>query len=169
MRRANGLIFWRTLVANIKSQIKRNRQNNKRRLRNRVNRGAARTAIRDAHVAIDAGVPESKAALMQAISLLDRAASKGVIHKNNAARRKSRLMKAYGKMVPTAVEAETAMTEPVAEAPKKATPRKRTVKVEEPEAEPAAETMTEPKKKPVKKAAAKKATATTKKTTAKKE
>ena len=72
-------------MANIKSQIKRNRQNNKRRLRNRVNRGAARTAIRDAHVAIDAGVPESKAALMQAISLLDRAASKGVIHKNNAA------------------------------------------------------------------------------------
>lgn len=158
-------------MANIKSQIKRNRQNNKRSLRNRVNRGAARTAIRDAHVAIDAGVPESKAALMQAISLLDRAASKGVIHKNNAARRKSRLVKAYAKMVPTTVEAETTttMAEPAAEAPKKAAPRKRTAKVEEPKAEAVAETMTEPKKKPVKKTAAKKSPATTKKPTAKKE
>jgi len=152
-------------VANIKSQIKRNRQNNKRRLRNRVDRGAARTAVKDARVAIDASVPESKAALMQAISLLDKAAEKGVIHKNNAARRKSRLVKAFAKMVPTKTEAEPVTVEPVAEEPKKAAPRRRAAKVEEPTAKEAAE----PKKATVKKTAAKKSATTPKKTTAKKE
>ena len=81
-------------MANIKSQIKRNRQNDKRRLRNRVFRGTARIAVKSARSAIDAGVPESKAALVSAISALDKAAEQGVLHKNNAARRKSRLMKA---------------------------------------------------------------------------
>jgi small subunit ribosomal protein S20 len=156
-------------VANIKSQIKRNRQNNKRRLRNRVDRGAARAAIKDARVAIDSGVPESKAALMQAISLLDKAAEKGVIHKNNAARRKSRLMKAYAKMEPAnKVEVEPVKAEPVAEKPKKAAPRKRTAKIEEPKAEVVTEPKAEPKKTTVKKTAAKKTATTPKKTTAKK-
>ena len=81
-------------MANIKSQIKRNKQNEKRRLRNRVFRGSARTAIRDARAAIESGDAASKEAVLAAISRLDRAAEKGVIHKNNAARRKSRLMKA---------------------------------------------------------------------------
>lgn len=81
-------------MANIKSQIKRNRQNEKRRLRNRVFRGWARTAIRDARAAIDSGDATSKEAVLAAISRLDKAAEKGVIHRNNAARRKSRLMKA---------------------------------------------------------------------------
>ena len=80
-------------MANIKSQIKRNRQNEKRRLRNRTFRGAARAAVRDARVGIETGKPD-KAAVIEAISRLDKAAEKGVIHKNNAARRKSRLMKA---------------------------------------------------------------------------
>ena len=80
-------------MANIKSQIKRNRQNDKRRLRNRVYRGTARIEVKHARTAIDAGVPESKAALISAISALDKAAEQGVLHKNNAARRKSRLMK----------------------------------------------------------------------------
>ena len=80
-------------MANIKSQIKRNRQNDKRRLRNRTFRGSARVAVRDARTAIDTGKPD-KAAVLEAISRLDKAAEKGVIHKNNAARRKSRLMKA---------------------------------------------------------------------------
>ena len=80
-------------MANIKSQIKRNRQNDKRRLRNRVYRGTARIAVKNARTAIDSGVPESKAALISAISALDKAAQKGVVHKNNAARRKSRLAK----------------------------------------------------------------------------
>ncbi len=80
-------------MANIKSQIKRNRQNEARRLRNRVFRGSARAAVRAARVTIDSGAPD-KAAVLLAISRLDKAAEKGVIHKNNAARRKSRLMKA---------------------------------------------------------------------------
>lgn len=80
-------------MANIKSQIKRNRQNEKRRLRNRTFRGAARAAVRDARASIETGKPD-KATIVEAISRLDKAAEKGVIHKNNAARRKSRLMKA---------------------------------------------------------------------------
>ena len=82
-------------MANIKSQIKRNKQNEKRRLRNRVYRGKARIAVRGARSAFEAEAPaeESKAAVLAAVSALDKAAEKGVIHKNNAARRKSRLMK----------------------------------------------------------------------------
>ncbi len=81
-------------MANIKSQIKRNKQNEKRRLRNRVYRGTARIAVREARSAIKAdNVEEAKTAVLEAISALDKAAEKGVIHRNNAARRKGRLMK----------------------------------------------------------------------------
>jgi small subunit ribosomal protein S20 len=80
-------------LANIKSQIKRNRQNEKRRLRNRSLRGAARAAVREARATISTGTPDA-ATVIAAISRLDKAAIGGVIHKNNAARRKSRLMKA---------------------------------------------------------------------------
>ncbi len=107
-------------MANIKSQIKRNRQNNKRRLINRVARGEARTAVKNARAAMASGVPDSKEALKKAISALDKAAEKGVIHKNNAARRKSRLMKAFAAMKPVEVETEAPSAEtPVAEEPKK--------------------------------------------------
>lgn len=82
-------------MANIKSQIKRNRQNEKRRVQNRIYRGRARTYVAKAREVIAAGATpeEAKAAVAQAISELDRAAQKGVLHKNNAARRKSRLVK----------------------------------------------------------------------------
>ena len=80
-------------MANIKSQIKRNRQNEVRRLRNRNMRGAARTAVSQARAALEANEPETKETILKAISALDKAAEKGVIHKNNAARRKGRLMK----------------------------------------------------------------------------
>ncbi|MEW6285923.1 MAG: 30S ribosomal protein S20 [Chloroflexota bacterium] len=80
-------------MANIQSQIKRNKQNEKRRLRNRMARGTARGAVSKARAALAANAPESKEAVLKAISALDKAAEKGVIHKNNAARRKSRLMK----------------------------------------------------------------------------
>ncbi len=81
-------------MANIKSQIKRNKQNEKRRVHNRVYRGRARTFVTKARVAITSGDADAaKTATLEAISELDRAAQKGVIHKNNAARRKSRLMK----------------------------------------------------------------------------
>jgi small subunit ribosomal protein S20 len=144
-------------VANIKSQIKRNRQNDKRRLRNRVYRGTARIAVKNARTAMDAGVPESQAALISAISALDKAAEQGVLHKNNAARRKSRLVKAFAKMEPVVVATEAAVVEPVAEAEPTAAPKVKKT---------AARTKTvkaEPKKTPAKK----KATTTPKKTTAK--
>ena len=81
-------------MANIKSQIKRNRQNQKRRARNRVYRGSARTYVKKARLAIEAGdVDAARAATIQAASALDKAAQKGVLHKNNASRRKGRLMK----------------------------------------------------------------------------
>jgi small subunit ribosomal protein S20 len=67
----------------------------KRRLRNRPIRTAVKNRLRDAQEAIaaDANAPDTAQAIVAAISQLDRAASKGVIHANNAARRKSRLMK----------------------------------------------------------------------------
>lgn len=80
-------------MANIQSQIKRNRQNEKRRLRNRAVLGSARSAVNKARAALEAESPETRDAVLKAISELDKAAEKGVIHKNNAARRKSRLMK----------------------------------------------------------------------------
>ncbi|MFC1878506.1 30S ribosomal protein S20 [Chloroflexota bacterium] len=81
-------------MANIKSQIKRNKQNEKHRVRNRVYRGSARTYIKRARLAFEDGnLDQARQHTMQAISALDKAAGKGVIHKNNAARRKSRLLK----------------------------------------------------------------------------
>jgi small subunit ribosomal protein S20 len=81
-------------LANIKSAIKRNKQNEKRRVRNRVFRGRARTFVQKARLELQGGVSETaESAVKLAISTLDKAAEKGVIHKNNAARRKSRLMK----------------------------------------------------------------------------
>ena len=81
-------------MANIKSQIKRNRQNEKRRLLNRGVRGTTRSVVKNARAAIETGeVENSQKAVMAALSALDKAAQKGVFHKNNAARRKSRLMK----------------------------------------------------------------------------
>ncbi|HSO26854.1 MAG TPA: 30S ribosomal protein S20 [Anaerolineales bacterium] len=86
-------------MANIKSAIKRNRQNEKRRLRNRVYRGRARSSIRKAQVQIEDGdLQAAREATIQAVSDLDKAAEKGVIHKNNASRRKSRLMKRLAKL-----------------------------------------------------------------------
>ena len=83
-------------MANIKSQIKRNKQNEKRRLRNRIVRGSARTAVKNANKAMTTG-EETKVSILTAISALDKAANKGVIHAKNASRRKSRLMKAANK------------------------------------------------------------------------
>jgi small subunit ribosomal protein S20 len=77
-------------MANIKSQIKRNRQNEKARVRNRAVRSELRTSLRSAEAAIgNDGAAEAVAA---AVQLIDKAASKGVIHRNAAARHKSRLM-----------------------------------------------------------------------------
>lgn len=81
-------------MANIKSAIKRNKQNEKRRLRNRVYRGKARSFIKNARLAMDGeNLVEAREATLLAISALDKAAEKGVLHKNNVARRKSRIMR----------------------------------------------------------------------------
>jgi small subunit ribosomal protein S20 len=81
-------------LANHKSAIKRIKQNEKRRDRNRIFRGRARTFITKARNAIAEGDAEAaEVATMEAVSALDKAAEKGVIHKNNASRRKGRLMK----------------------------------------------------------------------------
>ena len=81
-------------MANTPSAKKRIRQNIKRHIRNRVHHSQARTYVKLARIALEAGDNELAAeAVRQAVSKLDRAASKGVIHRKNAARRKSRLMK----------------------------------------------------------------------------
>jgi small subunit ribosomal protein S20 len=77
-------------VANIKSQIKRNRQNEKRRLRNRAVRSEMYTREKSAVAA--AGSDTEVEALRLAIKRIDKAAAKGVLHKNAAARKKSRLI-----------------------------------------------------------------------------
>lgn len=86
-------------LANNKSAEKRIRVAERRRLRNRPYISAARTFVKKAEIAIRAGEPTTAAtAVGDAISMLDRVAGKGIIHKNNAARRKSRLMAKFNKM-----------------------------------------------------------------------
>jgi len=80
-------------VANIKSQIKRNRQTIKRQARNKSVRSELRTRTKRAVNAIDEGAEDSDEALRLAVKRIDKAAAKGVIHKNQAANRKSRLMR----------------------------------------------------------------------------
>ncbi len=77
-------------MANIKSQIKRNGQNEKARLRNKAVKSELRTLVRRFREAADGGDAEqAKAALRDASRKLDKAVSKGVIHRNQAANRKS--------------------------------------------------------------------------------
>jgi len=80
-------------VANIKSQIKRNRQNEKRRVANKGVRSELRTRVKGALVAAETGAEHAEAAAAIAMKRIDKAANKGVIHRNAAARRKSRLAK----------------------------------------------------------------------------
>ncbi len=84
-------------MPNNASAAKRMRQEQKRRLHNRMVKSIVKTNVTRARQAITSGV-ESEEAVRAAISELDRAAKKGVIHHNNASRRKSRLMKQLNKM-----------------------------------------------------------------------
>lgn len=85
-------------MANIKSSAKRARQNLKRRDRNRYYKSTARTYIKRARTQIEEGeFEEAVETIRVAGKVLDKAAQKGAIHRNNAARRKSRLMKALNK------------------------------------------------------------------------
>ncbi len=81
-------------MANIKSQIKRNRQNELRRQRNKAARSSLRTKVKRYLEAADSGDPNTaQEAYRTVTSALDKAAAKGVIHKNTAANKKSRLAK----------------------------------------------------------------------------
>ena len=80
-------------MANIKSQIKRNRQNEKRRLRNKSVRAEMRTRAKNAVVAAEADAEETPELLRLAVKRIDKAAAQGVIHKNAAANHKSRLVR----------------------------------------------------------------------------
>ena len=84
-------------MANIKSQIKRNRQNEKRRLRNKGVRSELKTRVKTAELAMDAGGDDVADRMKVAQKRLGKAGSKGVIHKNQAARRTSRLMRRAAK------------------------------------------------------------------------
>ena len=80
-------------MANIKSQKKRILTNERRRLRNKAVRSELKTRIKLAHAEIDAGTDEAAEAVTLAQKRLGKAASLGMIHKNQAARRTSRLMR----------------------------------------------------------------------------
>ena len=80
-------------MANIKSQMKRNRSNERRRLRNQAVRSELKTRVKRATQELEAGNEDAPEAVRAAQKRLGKAASKGRIHKNQAARRTSRLMK----------------------------------------------------------------------------
>lgn len=80
-------------MANIRSQIKRNRQNEKRRVRNKAVRSEVRTRVKAAETAATEGGEGLDEATRVAMKRIDKAAAKRVIHKNEASRRKSRLAK----------------------------------------------------------------------------
>jgi small subunit ribosomal protein S20 len=79
-------------VANIKSAMKRIRTSEKRRVRNAAVRSAVRGSVKSARAAIEGGqAAQARETLQRTIQTLDKAVTKGVIHKNTAARKKSRL------------------------------------------------------------------------------
>jgi small subunit ribosomal protein S20 len=86
-------------MPNIKSAIKRAKQSEKRRLHNASQKSALRTAVKAAEVATSHNdVDQAKGALLNATKKLDKAVTKGLIHKNAAARKKSRLAKKVNAM-----------------------------------------------------------------------
>ncbi len=78
-------------MANTKSALKRMRQNETRRTRNRMIRTKVRTVVKTARAALGEGGADARTAVLAAIRALDKAATKGVIHPNTAARKKSAL------------------------------------------------------------------------------
>jgi small subunit ribosomal protein S20 len=95
---ASSLRQGETKLANTRSAVKRIRSNERKRARNKIVRTGVRTGVRAAREAQEGTDAEAdRKASLAAVSALDKAANKGVVHKRNAARRKSRLMK---KIVP---------------------------------------------------------------------
>lgn len=90
-------------MANHKSALKRNRQSQEKRIRNRANRTVMKNAVKKVNEAVATGVEATaKEALVAAISVIAKTASKGTIHKKNASRKISRLTKNVNKMQATA-------------------------------------------------------------------
>jgi len=85
-------------VANTRSAIKRIKQSEKRRQRNRAARSMLRSTTKAARSARDGKSPESRAAVAEAIRTLDRAVTRGVMHRNTAARKKSALAHALNRL-----------------------------------------------------------------------
>lgn len=86
-------------MANIKSSIKRANKANVRALRNRSIKTTVKTAIKRFEAAVEASnIDDAKLQLQKAIQTIDKAASKGVLHKNTAANKKSRLAKLFNKL-----------------------------------------------------------------------
>ncbi len=86
-------------MANIKSKVKRIRTNELARLRNQSVKSSLRTAVRSFREAAEAGDKEKAAVLLESTNRkLDKAASKGVIHKNQAANKKSAMSRAFKKL-----------------------------------------------------------------------
>ena len=101
-------------MPNTRSAEKQMRVAERRRMRNRAVKSAVKTFIRKAERGIVATAEDAQALVTQAVKSLDKAASKGILHRRNAARRKSRLMKKLNVVLG-----------PVAEAPAEAAPKKR--------------------------------------------
>ncbi len=80
-------------MANIKSQKKRNRQNERRRERNKAVRTELKTRVKVANTAVVNGADDATEQVQTAQKRINKAASAGIIHKNQAARRTSRMMK----------------------------------------------------------------------------
>jgi small subunit ribosomal protein S20 len=91
-------------MANIKSQIKRNLQNERRRLSNKAVRSELKTRTKNALLAAETGAEDSAEALRLAVKRIDKAAAKGVIHANQASRRKSRLVRRIAALSAEAAE-----------------------------------------------------------------
>ena len=127
-----------------RSAQKAHRQSLKRRIRNRAARSATKTAVKHAGAAIASGDPEAaRTVVRSALIALDRAAQKGIIHPNNAARRKSRLLLRYNAAI-------AAMQAPVEEK----APHKGAAKTQK-ASKPAARASARTRKAPVKKASKK--------------
>lgn len=80
-------------MANKSAALEEIRKTARRRVRNRLIRGTTRTEVKKANQALAGSTGDSEQAVREAMQALDKAAQKGILHKNNAARRKSRLMK----------------------------------------------------------------------------
>jgi small subunit ribosomal protein S20 len=95
-------------VANIKSQIKRIRTNEKARLRNKAAKSEVKTRIKKAVSSADSAAETAAEDLRVALKRLDKAAARGIIHKNQAANRKSRLVRRINALTATsAADAES--------------------------------------------------------------